>query len=538
MKKYPSFLTTSIIVIASFASYAGIVYAAAPITQVINGGTATNTFTTGLVASGGGTTALYGGNATTTATCSGTVSCSSFVILGPSPITISGSGGGGSAYPFTPSTNFATTMQATTSPIWGQAGVYASSSSAFPAFAVSQSGTGLVASIGMQGVVGTSTIISDLAVGKNGTTTPAFQVLGNITNAATGLEVIPAATGGTTVLQTTDSGANSSINLAGKGTGSAILTSATTNVTATNSQLGGTVSGGSKFTITTASTQFNQAANGAAANTTYLFTGVANTNLTTTAEKKQFYINVGQSQSHASGAIVTQRDVEITPTTQTFTAGTTVANSTIGSTTSVSIDGPPTQGPISNFTQVQAVYIGRGGVYTASTTNAAGIYVDAPIGATNNEAAVFNGNTGIGTTTPTTAFVSVAASTTVGTVQDSYKGMVAIIGGLENGVAKLFFSIDQWGHEITSGDAPTVTGGTSSVAGNDNNGIITVTGTALTSVTLTFAHPWATAPDCTESDNSTALTADITSISTTQVVFGFSIGVNSGTVWYQCVGHQ
>lgn len=392
-------------------------------------------------------------------------------------------------------------------------------------------------SVGNPGKVGTTSLESDLTVGLS-TTTPAFQVLGNITNAATGLEVIPAATGGTTLLQTTDSGANSSINLAGKGTGSAILTSGTTNITATNVQIGGTVSGGSKFTITTASTQFNQAANGAAANTTYLFTGVANTNLTTTAEKKQFYINVGQSQSHASGAIVNQRDVEITPTTQTFTAGTTVANSTIGSTTSVSIDGPPTQGPISNFTQAQALYIGTGSVYTSSTTNATGLYIDAPRGAVNNEAAVFNGNTGIGTTTPTTAFVSIAASTTVGTVQDSYKGMVAIIGGLENGVAKLFFAIDQWGHQITSGDAPSVAGGTSSVAGNDNNGIITVTGTALTSVTLTFAHPWATAPDCTESDNSTALTADISSISTTQVVFGFSIGVNSGTVWYQCVGHQ
>lgn len=151
---------------------------------------------------------------------------------------------------------------------------------------------------------------------------------------------------------------------------------------------------------------------------------------------------------------------------------------------------------------------------------------------------VQQGNSGFGTSTPTANFVSVGASTTPGTVQTGYKGVVAIITGLENTVTKLFFEIDQWGHQITSGDAPNISGGTSSVSGNDNNGTITVTGTALTSVTLTFAHAWPTAPDCTESDNSTALTADITSISTTQVVFGFSIGINSGTVWYRCTGHQ
>lgn len=148
------------------------------------------------------------------------------------------------------------------------------------------------------------------------------------------------------------------------------------------------------------------------------------------------------------------------------------------------------------------------------------------------------GNIGNGTTTPTARLVVVAASTTAGTIETGYIGQVAIISGLENGVVKLFEEIDQWGHLITSGDAPTVTGGTSSVSGNDRNGTVTVTGTALTSVTLTFAHPYLTAPDCTESDNSTAITADISSISTTQVVFGFSVGVSSGTVWYQCAGHQ
>lgn len=49
-----------------------------------------STLSSGLLASNGGL--LYGGISTTTATCSGTVSCSQFTILGSSPITLTGSG--------------------------------------------------------------------------------------------------------------------------------------------------------------------------------------------------------------------------------------------------------------------------------------------------------------------------------------------------------------------------------------------------------------------------------------------------------------
>lgn len=146
------------------------------------------------------------------------------------------------------------------------------------------------------------------------------------------------------------------------------------------------------------------------------------------------------------------------------------------------------------------------------------------------------GNIGIGSSSPFSTLSVDVASSTAGTPTTAAVGfaMRMLIGGTQY----LVQSFDLWGHYMTSGPTPTVSGGTSSVSGNDNNGTITVTGTALTSVTLTFAHPWATAPDCTESDNSTALTADITSISTTQMVIGFSVGVNSGSVWYQCRGHK
>ncbi len=101
-----------------------------------------------------------------------------------------------------------------------------------------------------------------------------------------------------------------------------------------------------------------------------------------------------------------------------------------------------------------------------------------------------------------------------------------------------FFSLDGTNDHITTGGGtPGISGGTSSVAGNDNNGTITVTGTLLTSVTMTFAKTWGTAPDCTISDSSTGLTAAITTLSATQMVVGFSAGVNSGKVYYSCRGH-
>lgn len=136
--------------------------------------------------------------------------------------------------------------------------------------------------------------------------------------------------------------------------------------------------------------------------------------------------------------------------------------------------------------------------------------------------------------------IGIASSTPAGTLglESAWGSVIEMLGSVINGVHYVVFEIDQYGHAITGGPTPSISGGTSTVAGNDNNGTITVTGSALTSVTLTFANAWATAPDCTESDNSTAITADISSISTTQMVLGFSIGINSGTIWYQCVGAQ
>lgn len=159
------------------------------------------------------------------------------------------------------------------------------------------------------------------------------------------------------------------------------------------------------------------------------------------------------------------------------------------------------------------------GIFLEPTSNFLGITVNSATSTTFDT----SGRVGIGTTSPT-AVLTVQASTTSSTAN-----LLSVASTTYSA-----FTIDSKGHYITGGTTPGISGGTSSVVGNDNAGTITIVGTLLTSVTITFANAWASAPVCTESDNSTAVTGDVSSVSTTQVVFGFSSGLNSGTLWYHC----
>lgn len=86
---------------ASFPAFAGATY------QYIQGGTGSTTAPAGQVLYGGASS--YQSTATTTASCSGSASCSSFTVIGSSPVTITATGGG-SSDPFThPSYGSATT---------------------------------------------------------------------------------------------------------------------------------------------------------------------------------------------------------------------------------------------------------------------------------------------------------------------------------------------------------------------------------------------------------------------------------------------
>lgn len=71
---------------------------------------------------------------TTTASCSGSASCTPFTVIGSSPVTISASGGAGSIYPFTPTAHWGQTTSATSTALWLRGSpfsLFASSTAAF-----------------------------------------------------------------------------------------------------------------------------------------------------------------------------------------------------------------------------------------------------------------------------------------------------------------------------------------------------------------------------------------------------------------------
>lgn len=104
----------------------------------------------------------------------------------------------------------------------------------------------------------------------------------------------------------------------------------------------------------------------------------------------------------------------------------------------------------------------------------------------------------------------------------------------------LAFGVQNNSHVISSGTTPSMgsCGTSPSVDGTDNAGIITVGAGIVTSCALNFSSTYTRPPICTISTNSTAVTADITSITGTVATFGFSATLAGGTVWYICVGNK
>lgn len=137
------------------------------------------------------------------------------------------------------------------------------------------------------------------------------------------------------------------------------------------------------------------------------------------------------------------------------------------------------------------------------------------------------GNLGVGTSSPY-ASTSIQSGTSIG---DAF--VVATSS------TKTIFGIDNDGHTFTSGPLPTITGGATNgtVVGDDEGGTIT-TGTAISSVILNFSKAYRNTPYCNVSDDSTASVADVSSISTSAVTFGLSVGLSGGHLYYSCAYHK
>lgn len=232
-----------------------------------------------------------------------------------------------------------------------------------------------------------STSATALTVGSAGAKS---LVVDSSAGVGSGIAIVTnVAASGVTIIATS-TGTNEALTVSGRGSGGLNLSGGS----------GGNIfiqpAGATRYSFLSSSVSFAPTNNVTAAGARFGFTGAADTTLTAATEAPSTYFNMGQIRSHSSGAIATQRDFRITPSTHQYTAGTAAANATIGSSSALSIDGPPTQGVNVNYTNAQGLFIGPGTRYTpASTTNAFGLVIVGPAGAATSGAALLVGTTSV-----------------------------------------------------------------------------------------------------------------------------------------------
>lgn len=252
----------------------------------------------------------------------------------------------------------------------------------------------------------TSASANALTVGANGTANPTLNVDDSTASSVTGINIKSAATGGTTTIQATDSGANSGVSLLQKGTGVATIGNGTGNITLNGS---GTFqienNGTPTFTINSSSRQISliPMSDLSSGNNIihFLYTQPTDSSLLTTAEVPiEEFNNAAGIRTHATGAITLQRDFILNGATDAFTASSTLTD---GATFGISLKNCGTNATCTN----------ESGFYHASTaltgaiTNSYVINAAADTGATNNYVAnlvgsvLMSGGSGLEVGTPT-----------------------------------------------------------------------------------------------------------------------------------------
>jgi hypothetical protein len=115
-----------------------------------------------------------------------------------------------------------------------------------------------------------------------------------------------------------------------------------------------------------------------------VLTGAVNTTLAGGVESSDVVFNFNRTVQFNTGALALQRALRVEAPTYSF-----VGASTLAIAASVGISGPPIAGTNATVTLAAALKI-YSGATGSGTTTACGLYVDAPTGASNNYAAVFN----------------------------------------------------------------------------------------------------------------------------------------------------
>jgi hypothetical protein len=208
------------------------------------------------------------------------------------------------------------------------------------------------------------------------------------------------------------------------------------------------------------------------------------------------------------------------------------------------------------------------GDHIASATNSSSLFGNVLIGnqvaenltsATGNVFLGFASGFGITNSTPTTSGsenILIGYDTSQGAASQISKSIgigvrshptcsnCALIGGAQGSgdeVTLMVSTMSVFNHYNNKGStAPWVTscGTGPGVTGYDSAGTITVGSGVTTACTLNFATAWGNAPTCVITTNSTAVTSDITSVTTSALALGFSATLGGGTVYYHCIGRD
>lgn len=226
----------------------------------------------------------------------------------------------------------------------------------------------------------TSTSAAALIVGANGATNPALTVDASTASSATGVAIKSAAAAGGVSITATSSGTNEDITLVSKGT------------TSTASINGGAfavlkAAGNPGLTCTQGAISMQTSFRGFTANPAFSFTGTTDSNLTASTEATSIDFNIAQVKTHSTGALTTQRDIRLRPSTHAFAAA-----STLTDMMGVSIDGAPVVG--TNATVTNTYTLHSPGNAVGAATNSYAVWMSANTGATNNYIASLNGSAG------------------------------------------------------------------------------------------------------------------------------------------------
>lgn len=224
----------------------------------------------------------------------------------------------------------------------------------------------------------TSSSASALTVGLNGATNPALKVDASTALSATGIAIKSAVAGGGVTLTAISSAADENVTLASKGTnGSAALMG--------GASVSFNVGGGQIFGGSVTQDAFTNFDRSFTSNTGFLFTGIAGTSLTASTESTYTDFNLAANQQHAAGAITTQRDFRIRPSTHSF-----VGASTITDPVGLAIDGAPIAGTNATLTTSSSLKTYANAVGAATAKSYGGWFLP-NTGAAANFAARFDG---------------------------------------------------------------------------------------------------------------------------------------------------